>query len=124
MVRLFEQKAIKIVRAYEIANRRNPINVSKNGVGYDIESSGRKIEVKGISESWKTYTWQSLYSSEVECLDRDTKNFYLYLVKFDDDKSSLYIIPGDELKKKFKIKIIDYALTPISRKKLREFLKI
>ncbi len=118
-----EQKAIEIVKTYEIEEGRSPVNVSKKGVGYDLESSGRMIEVKGVSESWKTYTWQSLYHSEVECLDRNTKNFYLYIVKFDGDKSSLYIIPGDKLKEEFKCKVTAYALTPISRRKLNQFLR-
>lgn len=123
MKKSVEQKAIEIVKAYETAEGRNPINVSKKGVGYDIESDGRKIEVKGVSESWKTYTWQSLHPSEVECLDRNTENFYLYIVKFDDNKSSLYIIPGDKLKEEFKCRVTAYALTPISRKKLKQFLR-
>ena len=39
---------------YEKAQGRNPVVVSKKGLGYDIESSGRMIEVKGVGESWKT----------------------------------------------------------------------
>lgn len=122
MKKSVEQKAIEIAKTYEITKGRNPINVSKNGVGYDLKSDNRKIEVKGVSESWETYSWQSLYPSEVECLNRDTKNFYLYIVKFDDDKNSLFIIPGDKLKKEFKHKITAYALTPISKRKLKQFL--
>jgi len=124
MTESIERRAIEIVRLYETAEGRNPINVSKKGVGYDIESSGRMIEVKGVSESWKTYNWQSLFPSEVECLNRNTKNFYLYIVKFESNENSLYIIPGDSLIKEFKRKITAYALTPISRKKLKEFLLI
>lgn len=119
-----EQKAIEIVRRYEIAEGRHPNNVSRKGVGYDLESSGRMIEVKGVSENWKTYTWQSLYPSEVERLDRNAKNFYLYIVKFDDNKNSLYIIPGDRIKEEFKLKVTAYSLTPISRRKLKKFLRI
>lgn len=123
MAKSIEQKAIEIVKAHEVAEGRNPINVSKRGVGYDIESSGRMIEVKGVSERWKGYTWQSLYPSEVECLNRNTKNFYLYIVKFDDDKNSLYVIPGNKLKEEFKCKVTAYALTPISRRRLKQFLR-
>lgn len=122
MAKSVEQKAIEIVRAYEIAEGRDPKDVSKNGVGHDIESSGRIIEVKGVSEAWKSYTWQSLCPSEIECLNKNINNFYLYIIKFDDNKNSLYIIPGKKLKKEFKFKITAYSLTPISRRKLKEFL--
>ncbi|TES96442.1 DUF3883 domain-containing protein [Patescibacteria group bacterium] len=123
MAKTIEQKAMETVIAYEIAEGQNPVNVSKKGVGYDIKSGNRMIEVKGVSENWKTYTWQSLYPSEVKCLGKNAKNFFLYIVKFDGDKSSLYVIPGDRLKKEFRYKVAAYALTPISRKKLKQFLQ-
>jgi len=116
-----EKKAIEIVMDYERKSGRHPKNVSKTGCGYDIESDNRFIEVKGIGENWRTYTWQSLYPSEVDCLNKNPENFYLYIVKFDDKSHDLYIIPGPDLKTKFSIKITAYALTPISRKKLSEF---
>lgn len=118
-----EQRAIEIVKSFEIAEGRNPVNVSKKGVGYDLESCGRMIEVKGVGENWRTYTWQSLYPSEVECLNRSKKNFYLYIVKFSGDKSSLYVIPGRRLKEEFRCKVTAYALTPISKRKLQKFLR-
>lgn len=121
-----EHKAIEIVIEYEKQQGRNPINVSKTGCGYDIQSSDRLIEVKGVGESWKTYTWQSLYPSEVRCINKNPKNFYLYIVKFDkknNDEFTLFVIPGKELKKQFKVKITAYALTPISKAKLRQFIR-
>jgi len=115
---------MEIVRGYETKEGRNPKDVSKNGVGYDIESDGRKIEVKGVGENWKTYTWQALYPSEVECLNKDAQNFFLYIVKLSDGREhTLYVIPGPDLLGKFQLKIASYSLTPISRGKLREFIK-
>ena len=122
--KLVEQKAMDAAMEHEATEGRNPVIVSKKGVGYDIESDGRMIEVKGVSENWKTYTWQSLYPSSAECLERNPENFYLYIVKFNPQgKSALYIIPGRDLQNKFKLKVTAYALTPISKRKLREFLR-
>jgi hypothetical protein len=100
-----------------------PIDVSRTGAGHEIESSGRMIEVKGVSESWKTYTWQSLHASEKDCLGKDKANLFLHIVKFDGSNSSLYVIPGERLSKDLKFKVTAYALTPIRRKKLKEFLQ-
>lgn len=111
-----------MVIEYEHSQGRHPKNVSRKGVGYDIESDGRMIEVKGVSENWKTYTWQYLYPSEARRLDTDQNKFYLYIAKFDGAQRSLYVIPGDRLKKEFKLKVASYALTPISKRKLRRFL--
>ena len=44
-----EQLAIELVMAYERKQGRNPENVSRKGVGYDIKSNDRLIEVKGQS---------------------------------------------------------------------------
>jgi hypothetical protein len=119
-----QAKAMEVVISYEIGQGRTPKDVSKVGVGYDIESDGRKIEVKGIGESWKTYTWQPLYPTEVECLNNNSKDFFLYIVKFTDiGEHTLYVIPGKDLLEKFQVKIASYQLTPISQRKLREFIR-
>jgi uncharacterized protein DUF3883 len=96
---------MEVVIRYEIGQGRTPKDVSKVGVGYDIESDGRKIEVKGIGESWKTYTWQPLYPTEVECLNNNSKDFFLYIVKLTDiGEHTLYVIPGKDLLEKFQVK--------------------
>jgi len=115
---------MEVVRRYEIREGRRPKDVSKEGVGYDIESDGRKIEVKGVVESWKTYTWQALYPSQVECLNKNPQEFFLYIVKFTDaEEHTLYVIPGKDLLEKFQVRIASYQLTPISQQKLREFIR-
>ncbi|OGZ56687.1 MAG: hypothetical protein A3H64_03030 [Candidatus Ryanbacteria bacterium RIFCSPLOWO2_02_FULL_45_11c] len=127
MAKQAEQKAIEIVMEYEKRKGRNPLIVSRRGVGHDIESDGRMIEVKGIGESWLTYTWQSLYKNEVECLNNNPKDFYLYIVKFKDKNSDeivgFYIIPGIDLKSKFRIEVETYGIRPVSKHSLKEFSK-
>jgi hypothetical protein len=65
-------RAMDVVCEYETLAGRSPTRVHGDGVGYDIHSQSDKeerfIEVKGVSESWKTYTWQSLHFTEVDCL--------------------------------------------------------
>ena len=120
-----EQKAIDIVMAYEEKQGRNPHIVSGKGCGYDIESDGRYIEVKGSSESWDTYNWLCLYPTEVDCLRKFSNNFYLYIVKMDrknlSENFNLYVIPGKSLLEKFNIKVTAYSLSPISQRKLKEY---
>jgi Domain of unknown function (DUF3883) len=57
-------RAMDIVCKYETLASRTPTKVNSDGVGYDIYSTNGKeerlIEVKGVSESWETYTWQSM----------------------------------------------------------------
>jgi len=75
-----------VVCEYETLAGRSPTRVHGDGVGYDIHSQSAKeerfIEVKGVSESWKTYTWQSLHFTEVDCLKRNSGKFFLYIVYF------------------------------------------
>jgi len=124
------KKAIEFVLDYEIKQGRNPEDVSTNKEhsGYDVKSDDRMIEVKGVGESWKTYTWQSLYKTEVECLNNNPNSFYLYIVKFrnkeSDEVVGFYIIPGVDLKSKFRIEIENYGLRPISENTLKEFLRL
>lgn len=42
-----DEKAMKLVFDYEISNGRVPKRIYNKDLGYDILSSGRKIEVKG-----------------------------------------------------------------------------
>jgi len=43
-----EGRAVEFVCSYERANGRVPHDVRTKRTGYDVESGGRKIEVKGI----------------------------------------------------------------------------
>jgi hypothetical protein len=124
------KKAIDLVLDYERKQGRNPEDVSNNRKhpGYDIKSNNRMIEVKGVGESWNTYNWQSLYRTEYECLKNNPSNFYLYIVKFIDKESDkvegFYIIPGTELESpKFRIEVETYGISPLSKRRLSEFLQ-
>ena len=137
--KLISEKAIEKVFAYEKARGMEFERVDKDGVGYDVQSSNgieeRFIEVKGVSESWKTYTWQNLHNTEIVALHRNPEKFFLYIVYFDIPKEKrneeelniakpqLYIIPGKDLidPEKFKIKEASSALSPISREKLKPY---
>ncbi len=131
------ERAIELVLAYERQNGRHPERYDKRGVGYDINSKNeieeRFIEVKGISESWTTYTWQPLHRTEVECLRANPDKFYLYILYFDGLKKirndagiasivpDLYIIGGRELLHHFAIREATYSLSPISRSRLAQY---
>lgn len=137
--KLIGDKAMYFVGQYELQNGRSYKEVHKEGVGYDIESFNslekRFIEVKGISESWLTYTWQPLHHTEVSFLQKNPNNFYLYIVYFDiprDNRTqevlsgaipTLFVIPGSQLLENFSIKPQSYSLSPISRRKLELYKK-
>ncbi len=135
-------EAMKIVSEYELLQDRNSEEVHTRGVGYDIHSFNSKeeryIEVKGISEKWSTYTWQSLHHTTVKCLKENPDKFFLYIVHFNmhDDmprtketvgeiyKSTydIYILSGDNLLHDgFSLKSVSYSLTPISRRRLEDY---
>ncbi len=124
------KKAIEFVLDYEKKRGRNPedVSINREHVGYDIKSDNRKIEVKGIGESWASYNWQALYKTERECLKQNPSDFYLYIVKFVDKKADIiegfYIIPGTDLEsQKFNTAVETYRLSPISKDHLKEFLR-
>lgn len=124
------RRAIEFVLCYEKKQERAPKDVSanKDHLGYDVKSGNRMIEVKGVGESWQTYTWQCLHQTEVACLKRHPSDFYLYLVKFKDTGSDevvgFYVIPGTELSNEtnFRIEVENYRLRPISQRKLSKYL--
>lgn len=128
---------MEIAELYEKTHSRIPLRVHQKGVGYDLYSKNgneeRFIEVKGISESWKTYTWQSLHHTEIEALKKNPDKFFLYIIHFDVSKENrnsiylndathqLFIISGNELQKSFRLIPESYALKPISQRKLKEY---
>jgi len=131
---------MELARQYEANNGRTAMPVHKNGVGYDLFSTSnneeRHIEVKGVSESWKTYNWQSLHHTEVKSLREDPEHFYLYIIHFDiinEDRDeahlsnaprSLFIIKGQDLLSIFNLTPASYSLRPISQRKLEPYKMI
>ena len=128
---------MEIAELYEKTYSRIPLRVHQKGVGYDLHSKSEKeerfIEVKGISELWKTYTWQPLHHTEVEALEKNPDKFFLYIIHFDIPKEKrnsinlnnatykLFIISGNDLRKSFRLVPESYALKPISQRRLRPF---
>ena len=134
--KLIGDKAMEVAELYETAHGRVTNRVHQQGVGYDLRSSGneeRYIEVKGVSESWKTYTWQPLHHTEVETLKRQSAHYFLYIVRFEISKENrdqehlnsapyqLFVLPGEKLLNNFKIVPQSFALTPISKRRLLPF---
>lgn len=128
---------MEIVESYELKNNRGVERVHQKGVGYDLLSKNkdeeRYIEVKGVSETWNSYTWQSLHPNEVRALSKSPGNFFLYIVHFERQGQNrdaiflnkaayqLFIINGKDLQNNFRIIPESFALKPISRKKLKNY---
>jgi hypothetical protein len=138
-------EAMERVFRYETKQGREPEKVhtsrKEKEKGYDIESGDaahkRFIEVKGVTQHWKNYTWQSLHRNEYMRLKENADNFFLYIVYFPIDpkdrseenlKKSIpefYIIPGRDLldEKKFRIQEESYALRATLRTSFRSRLQ-
>ena len=126
-IKRIDKEAMNIVLDFELKNSRQPEDVSQVGVGYDIKSTSpdkqeRFIEVKGVSESWKTYNWQPLFYTEVQCLKNNPDKFFLYIVYFNKQGEelpiNLFVISGKDILSSFNIKPMTFSLSPISRRKL------
>lgn len=72
-----EDDAIKKVIEYEKSQGRNPVDVHKKRLGYDIKSSGRLIEVKKRDFPKRRFIF--LTQKEFETFLRN-KDAYLYIV--------------------------------------------
>jgi hypothetical protein len=72
-----ESRAIEIVMLYEKEMNRNPKDVRNAGVGYDVESSERKIEVKSFKGGPGAV---ELYEEEYKAAKSHREHFYIYVV--------------------------------------------
>ena len=94
-------KEIKLVMEYERKQGRNPEDVSRRYVGYDIKSDDRLIEVKK-----RDIKYGFLFMTNNEFLTfLKNKNAYLYLVYYRDDKPKLKILQRDTVLANSKISI-------------------
>ncbi len=85
--------AMQVVLAYERAAGREPVDVSKTGVGYDIKSEAasgpvRYIEVKSHTTSGDVL----LYYTEWQTAHRMRDEFYIYAVNYALSDPQLWII--------------------------------
>src|SRR5207253_473668 len=88
-----ELAAMKVAMDYERADGREPVDVSKTGVGYDIRSEGldgqvRYIEAKGRAAE-ATVT---LYYTEWQTASRMREEFFIYYVTDPLKTPKLWII--------------------------------
>jgi len=94
------QIAMDVAEKHEKKQGRNPKPVAnKRGLGYDIESGDRRIEVKGTSWTWDKNKSNFQYVSEKERRNAT----HIYLVCNVHEKPELHI---------FEMKNVHKALTP------------
>lgn len=111
-----EKKAIKFVMEYEKKQGKNPVDVSRDGVGYDIKSNSHLIEVKGqksIDSSEPRQNWLIFNHRCLRILQQNPKEYFVYFVfniqnekSLEESKPRLIIIPGEEIIKNFDFSLI------------------
>ena len=74
-----EAAAIQHVLGLEERGGRQPIDVSRSGLPYDISSPPRKIEIKAFGASARGEPLP-LEGSQVDAALDDPENYYLYIV--------------------------------------------
>lgn len=88
-----ENKALDAVMKYEQRRGRRPRR-SNQGTGYDIESSGRKIEVKTISRVKSGFVMLGERQFRTLCED---KNFWVYLVALSEHQPRIFEYSRDAI---------------------------
>ena len=92
------QRAVDFVIEYEKKNNRKAKPV-KQGRGYDVISTGRKIEVKGVAHSRPPFIKFNQYN--FGALQKENR-FYLYIVYNLQEKPKLIIMKKNEVLKRAK----------------------
>jgi len=116
MARDTEKKAIEIVLKYEKLHGRSPKDVSGKKLGYDVESGGRLIEVKGMSAQKGDYI--PLYKKLFVKLGQRFKDYYIYVIFDIKNRPKLRILnpetilSGIEIETYFMIKLKNYSNLP------------
>lgn len=120
-----EERSIKYVLAYELAQGRNPIDVSKKHIGYDIKSGRRFIEVKSRPKG-NIQPFITLHKALLRTLGKGLAHYYIYIVYNMDKEPKLVIIPPNivfkNLETDVKLLIRKKVYNRIKPKKLR-FIK-
>jgi len=88
-----ENKALEIVRNYEISQGRDPHRVKNRG--YDIESGDLKIEVKARSKEKAPHVLLNEYN--IRAIEKEKENFKLYIVLSPFKNPKLIIYSYDEV---------------------------
>ena len=75
-----ENRAIQAVIDFERNENRNAQDVRRRNLSYDVQSVNRKIEVKGIENSFqRAGNWRFIQQKCVQLLLREN-DFYIYIV--------------------------------------------
>ncbi len=74
-----EERSIRYVLKFEKLAGRNPKDVSKLHIGYDVKSGSRYIEVKSRPGS-RIQPFILLQNTILRTLGRKISNFYIYIV--------------------------------------------
>ncbi len=115
-----EKMAIDAVKKFERKKGRNPKDVSKQHKGYDVYSSGRRIEVKGIKKSFKVVgSWRFLQQKSLQVLLQENR-YFIYIVdnlKHRPPKEGIYIISRKDALKFLKVKpaVVYSFRVPVNR---------
>ncbi len=96
-----EEAAMEVAMAYERQQGRNPVDVSRENLGYDLRSGDRFIEVKGRAGSGSV----ALTPNEWITAGRLLERYWLYIVTHALTQPRLYLLqnpaakvrPGEEL---------------------------
>lgn len=97
--KIIEMRAIEVVMDYERSQRRNPVDVRRDRLNYDVKSSDRIIEVKGIAKALsRSGNLRFLQSQSVQLLLTKT-NFFIYIVdnlSHGTDNAGIYVLNRKE----------------------------
>lgn len=103
-----EQAAMQVAIAFEQQQGRNPYDVSQQNLGYDIESSGRCIEVKGRAGLGAVV----LTANEWITAGRLGADYWLYVVTEALSQPKLHLIqnPAAKLKPGEEVDVVRYVI--------------
>ena len=121
-----ELAAMRVAMEYEISHGRNPVDVSKTGVGCDIRAEGpdgevRYIEVKGHAASGGI----TLYYTEKQLAHRMRGEFYIYEVDYALTEPELRITQDPVGKGiEFTERVVEYQINPAHLRAVSEVVKL
>lgn len=98
------RKAIKEVIKYEHNKGRKNAKEVQQGKGYDIISSGRCIEVKGVAG--RVRGWRMFEPNCFKTLQKEEKYFVYIVENLKADQPEFYIVPRSDIIRHLKLKIV------------------
>jgi hypothetical protein len=120
-----EDKALDLIMAWERKNGRNPTDVHRQGVGYDIRSESaserRCIEVKSRSKERQTFV--TMDGGLLKRLGADVSNYYLYFIRnVESSRPTLRIVPPGKVLSNLATTVrFTFAIAEDSMKGIDEF---